>query len=114
MSMQQYDDTAKNLEIMAEELAEVGEVLADIAATCARAAIIKSKIIRFGIEDCHPERPGITNRQRLELEIGHLNAMVRILVQNGTITQAGIDAGEANKMAKLQHWYDGNPERTTA
>ena len=99
---QQYTDTAKNLEIMAEELSEIVEI-------CARAAIVKSKIIRFGIEDCHPDKPGVTNRERLELEIGHLNAMVKILVASGVLTQAGIDSGEANKMAKLQHWYDGNP-----
>lgn len=107
----QYHDTAKNLEITAEELAEVGEVLADMAGTCARAAIIKSKITRFGIGDCHPERPGVTNQQRLELELGHLAAMVKILVRTGLITQEGIDAGEANKMEKLRSWYRDNPHK---
>jgi NTP pyrophosphatase (non-canonical NTP hydrolase) len=78
-----------NLEILAEECAEVIQ--------------IKSKIVRFGFDDQHPTYP--TNRARLEEEIGHVFAMVEILIANGEITQSGIDAGKLHKLNKLKGWY---------
>lgn len=99
--MNQFTNENENLEILAEELSEIVEI-------CAKAGIIKSKIIRFGLDDCHPDMPGVTNRERLELELGHLEAMKKILVANGTITQVGIDNGKAHKLEKLGRWYGGN------
>ena len=87
--LSKFDNQELNLEILAEECAEVSQ--------------IKSKIIRFGLDDQHPVHA--PNRVRLEEEIGHLMAMVKILVANGTITQEGIDRGEREKLAKLPKWY---------
>jgi NTP pyrophosphatase (non-canonical NTP hydrolase) len=90
----QYDNEKENLEILAEECAEVQQ--------------IKSKIARFGLDDVnvlHPEGP--TNRERLEQELGHIMAMVSILVAQGTISRDGIVAGEQHKLEKLYRWYGG-------
>lgn len=86
----QFFDTAINLEIMAEECAEVIQ--------------IKSKIVRFGIDDIYPIR-GHSNRIALEQELGHLFAMVDILIEHGVITQIGIDEGKKHKIDKLAKWY---------
>ena len=92
-SLDTFCNETENLEILAEECAEVAQ--------------IKSKIIRFGLDDFHPKNE-VRNREALERELGHLQAMVMILVANGTITQAGIDAGVEHKIRKLALWYGGN------
>ena len=100
--MSEFNDVPLNLEIMAEECAEVIKELTDII-------VIKSKIARFGMDDRHPEYP--SNRERLELEVGHLLAMIDILGENGVLTEAGLEKGKKHKRAKLKHWYrkDGVP-----
>lgn len=92
--MERFTDTALNLEILAEECAEVQQ--------------IKAKIYRFGLDDQHPTYP--TNRARLEEELGHVIAMVRILTHHGVITEAGIEKGVEHKMGKLHLWYNTKPE----
>lgn len=88
--LSRFDNQELNLEILAEEAAEVSQ--------------IKSKIIRFGLDDYHPKN-GMGNRQKLEEEIGHFQAMVDILQHHGVITAAGIAAGKAAKIASLPEWY---------
>lgn len=85
-----YTDMRQNLEIFAEECAEVIQ--------------IKSKIIRFGIDDFHPKNE-LPNRQALEREIGHLQFMISVLVDNGTISEAGLVEGRDHKAAKMPKWY---------
>jgi hypothetical protein len=85
-----FTDVPKNLEILAEECAEVIQ--------------IKSKIIRFGIDDYHPKN-GAPNRQALETECGHVLAMIEILVKNGLLTQKGIDEAKELKKIKMRAWY---------
>ncbi|HAR46368.1 MAG TPA: hypothetical protein DCS05_09435 [Nitrospiraceae bacterium] len=72
---------------------------------------IKAKTVRFGLDDVYPER-GHSNRAALEEELGHLQAMIKILVANGTVTQEGINKGEAHKLKKLPKWYGTQPART--
>ncbi len=85
-----FTNDALNLEILAEEAAEVSQ--------------IKSKIIRFGLDDTYPER-GKSNRHALEEEVGHFLAMVDILVIRGVITTDGIEKGREQKITKLPKWY---------
>ncbi len=80
-----------NLEILAEEASEVCQ--------------IKSKIIRFGIDVFHPKNK-VINRKKLENEIGHFQAMVKILIHHDIITEKGIMEGEDNKLKKLYKYYD--------
>ena len=103
--MERYNNEAENLEVLSEECGEIIEIML----TLLKIQQVKTKIIRFGLEDCHPDMPGVTNRQRLEQEIGHFNAMVQVLVANGTISESGIEAGEVHKLGKLPNWYGKIP-----
>lgn len=87
--MNRFQDVNKNLEILAEECAEVIQ--------------IKSKIVRFGLDDQHPTYA--PNRARLEQELGHLIAMKDILVNQGIISNEAIEEGRLHKLEKLERWY---------
>lgn len=89
--MKRYADDSKNLEILAEECAEVIQ--------------IKSKITRFGLQDRYPAIGGKTNRERLEEEIGHVFALVDVLLHRGIITETGVEAGRVHKLTRLEGWY---------
>lgn len=82
--------------ILAEEAAEVIEVLSRIIR-------IKSKAVRFGIDDFHPKN-GAVNRISLEEEIGHFSAMVDILIKRGVLTELGINSAHDAKLKKLGDW----------
>ena len=51
-------DETERLSILLEEMAEASHVI--------------GKILRHGYESCHPKDPKITNRMRLEDELGHV------------------------------------------
>lgn len=85
-----FDDIEKNLEILAEECAEIIQM--------------KSKIYRFGIDDIHPDL-NTTNRERLEQEVGDFLAMVDILIGNGILTKEGLFVAKERKKEKLKDWY---------
>lgn len=89
-SLAAFADDQKNLEILAEEAAEVIQV--------------KSKIVRFGMLDIYPEH-GETNQARLEQEVGDFLVMVDILKARGVLTDAGLDRAKRSKLEKLQRWY---------
>lgn len=86
-----YDNVALNLEILAEECAEVIQM--------------KSKIIRFDIDDYHPKNK-VTNRKALIQELGDLLAMIDILESNGLFTQKDLNKAKLIKLNKLRKWYD--------
>jgi len=88
--VKRYKDDSKNLEILAEECAEVIQ--------------IKSKITRFGLQDRYPSG-GKTNQERLEEEIGHVFAMVDVLMHRGIVTEEGVEAGRVRKLVRLEGWY---------
>ena len=110
--MNKFNNLKLNLEVLAEEAAEVIEVL--MARSLARIIRIKSKVMRFGIDDYHPKN-GSVNKASLEEEIGHFYAMVDILVANGTIDAKAVERGRLDKIEKLPKWYtffipDPSPE----
>lgn len=86
----QFNDINKNLEILAEECAEVIQ--------------IKSKIIRFGMDDVHPNR-GKSNREALEQELGDVLSMIDILIDNGVLDKENIRKAKHRKTEKLKEWY---------
>ena len=88
--MEEFKNQTLNLEILAEEAAEIIQ--------------IKSKIIRFGLYDYHPKNE-MPNNEKLENEIGHFLAMVDILVHHGVIHLDNITKGRAEKLIKLKDWY---------
>lgn len=56
---------AERLAILSEEMAEVLHIV--------------GKILRHGLESCHPKDPKTTNRMRLEDELGHVLFAMRLL-----------------------------------
>jgi len=89
--LEEFNNIPLNLEILAEECAEIIK--------------IKSKIIRFGLEETHPNDDTVTNKDKLEKEIGHFLLIMEILISNGVVTKKGIDAGMDHKLDKLPKWY---------
>jgi hypothetical protein len=89
--MTHFKDEKKNLIILMEECAEVIQVC--------------SKILRFGIDDINHELQ-ITNRTHLEVELGDVQAMIGILVENKTVSPMELAKNELKKLKKLENWYD--------
>lgn len=87
-----FDNEVLNLEHLAEEAAEVVR--------------IKSKCIRFGMDDYHPKN-GQVNRVALAHEIGHFLKLVEILISHGSIKEEDVLKGKAEKAKNLAKWYDG-------
>lgn len=89
-SLARFSDIDQNLEILAEECAEVIQ--------------IKSKIVRFGMDDVWPAR-GMSNREALEQELGDVLALVDILIGNGVLSLEGLVAARERKIEKMGEWY---------
>lgn len=96
-----YPDTSLNLEILVEESSEV---VLELINTLARIQRLKSKIIRFGLDDYHPGN-GHANRKALGLEIGHLQAMIDCLTKHGVVLQSDVEEGRVEKLERLGKWY---------
>ena len=76
------------------------EALVILQEECAEVIQVASKIFRFGLDECWPEKTP-TNREKLEIELGDLIAMIKILEEQGIISgQKLIDAHE-RKIEKL-------------
>lgn len=86
-----FPDNKLNLEILAEEANEIGH--------------IKSKIIRFGSLDVYGHK-GETNIERLETEIGHILAVIDILVANKVLNPDSVGRHKEEKFDKLQRYYN--------
>lgn len=97
-----FNNESENLEILAEEAAEVIEQL--MIKHLTRVLRLKSKINRFGIDDYHPKNKK-PNRGALTEELGHVLAMIDILVENGTIDRDGLEKYKRAKIEKLPVWY---------
>jgi len=78
------------------------EILVILQEECAEVIVEISKCFRFG-PDQMKHGSDITNIQRLEKELGDLQAMVNLLVkENIGITQDAIDKNEKSKLEKLK------------
>lgn len=86
-----FNNPILNLELLAEECAEVIQ--------------IKSKIIRFGLTDTHPEG-GPTNLDRLHQEIGDLLTIIGLLVGQGMLDENKLEEAADRKAAKLVEWEE--------
>jgi NTP pyrophosphatase (non-canonical NTP hydrolase) len=81
------DSKIEALIIMQEEC---GEVVQSIA-----------KIFRFGMNDVYQE---ISNKERLEKEVGDLLCMVDILIERGVISDSVVNEARHSKREKLESW----------
>jgi NTP pyrophosphatase (non-canonical NTP hydrolase) len=81
--------TRETLLITQEECAEVTQAI--------------SKVFRFGMDAQYPTGAP-TNKQRLEEELGDLQAMILILSQRGIINMKSVEHAAEAKVEKLKKW----------
>jgi hypothetical protein len=79
------------------------EILDITQEECAEVIVAISKISRFGLDNIKPGKPK-TNRQHLAEELGDLQAMIDLCVNNGLVDHQQVREAAANKIAKLQQW----------
>jgi hypothetical protein len=83
------NDREKEILVIAQE--ECAEVIQEI-----------SKIFRFGIDNDH--KSGVKHRDVLEMEIGDLQCMINLLIENNIVSKHGVDVAVDVKQQKLKKW----------
>ena len=91
-SLMNLNDKTKNLQLLQEECAEV--------------IMICSKIMRFGQDDCHPDEPGVSNRDNLIQELGDVLVFIDQMKKDYFIHDYEIANAYSKKVYKLGIWYD--------
>jgi NTP pyrophosphatase (non-canonical NTP hydrolase) len=80
------------------------EILTILQEECAEVIVEVSKCFRFG-PDQMMEGVNVTNIQRLEKELGDLQAMIELLVDNKVgVTTQGLKEAKKQKFQKLKQW----------
>lgn len=76
---------------------------------CAEIQQCISKTLRFGADDCHPDRPDSTNEIELLTEYYQLQAVIEMLQEKGalkTLSAEEIDTIKASKKAKVMKYAE--------
>ena len=80
------------------------EILIILQEECAEVIVEVSKCFRFG-PDQMMEGMDVTNMERLQKEIGDLQAMIELLVDNKVgVTTQGLKEAKKAKFQKLKQW----------
>ena len=80
------------------------EILTILQEECAEVIVEVSKCFRFG-PDQIMEGMNVTNMERLQKEIGDLQAMIELLVDNKVgVTTQGLKEAKKAKFQKLKQW----------
>jgi NTP pyrophosphatase (non-canonical NTP hydrolase) len=80
------------------------EILTILQEECAEVIVEVSKCFRFG-PDQMMEGMDVTNMERLQKEIGDLQAMIELLVDNKVgVTTQGLKEAKKAKFQKLKQW----------
>ena len=77
------------------------EVMLIAQEECAEVVQAISKCFRFGYND---EYNGLTNKQRLEEEVGDLLCMIQLMMHQGVIDENNVNAASIQKRIKLERW----------
>ena len=77
------------------------EVMLIAQEECAEVVQAISKCFRFGPND---EYNGLSNKQRLEEEVGDLLCMIRLMMNQGIIDENIVNAASIQKKIKLERW----------
>ena len=77
------------------------EVMLIAQEECAEVVQAISKCFRFGPDD---EYNGLTNKQRLEEEVGDLLCMIRLMMNQGMIDENNVNKASVQKQIKLERW----------
>lgn len=81
---------AERLAILAEEMGEAIQVIC--------------KILRHGYESSNPLIDGPTNREALEVELGHVKNATAMMLRDGDINEALINKSAREKSVSIQRW----------
>ena len=80
------------------------EILTILQEECAEVIVEVSKCFRFG-PDQMMEGVNVTNMQRLQKELGDLQAMIELLIDNKVgVTMQGLKEAKKAKFEKLKQW----------
>jgi NTP pyrophosphatase (non-canonical NTP hydrolase) len=80
------------------------EILTILQEECAEVIVEVSKCFRFG-PDQMMEGIDVTNMQRLQKELGDLQAMIELLIDNKVgVTMQGLKEAKKAKFEKLKQW----------
>jgi NTP pyrophosphatase (non-canonical NTP hydrolase) len=80
------------------------EILTILQEECAEVIVEVSKCFRFG-PDQMMEGVDVTNMQRLQKELGDLQAMIELLIDNKVgVTTQGLKEAKKAKFQKLKQW----------
>lgn len=80
------------------------EILTILQEECAEVIVEVSKCFRFG-PDQMMEGLDVTNMQRLQKELGDLQAMIELLIDNKVgVTTQGLKEAKKAKFQKLKQW----------
>ena len=79
------------------------EILDILQEECGEVIVEVSKCRRFGLESQH-YKTGQQHREMLEQELGDVLAMMKLLMESGTITESGLEAAAERKLEKLRKW----------
>ena len=77
------------------------EVMLIAQEECAEVVQAISKCFRFGPND---EYNSVTNKQRLEEEVGDLLCMIQLMMHQGVIDENNVNAASIQKRIKLERW----------
>lgn len=80
------------------------EILVIAQEECAEVIQEISKIFRFGIDNQHKD--GMSHRDKLEMEVGDLLAMIDLMVEHRLIDSDNLQTAIQNKQDKLKIWSD--------
>ena len=80
---------------------QVKEVFCIAQEECAEVTQAISKIFRFGMNS---EHKGVSNKDRLEEEVGDLLCMIDIMVEKCIISDSTVNAARKAKREKLKVW----------
>ena len=79
------------------------EILTILQEECAEVIVEVSKCFRFG-PDQMMEGVDVTNMQRLQKELGDLQAMIDLCIIHGLVNVEDVMSASKNKIEKLKKW----------
>lgn len=85
------------------------ERLALLAEECGEIQQIVGKILRHGFDSQNPLEPNsLSNRRHLEIELGDMKLVIKMLIANKDVNEQAIDIAQVNKAKKIRKWLHFN------
>src|SRR5690349_10957588 len=84
------------------------EVLKVLAEECLEASHRALKMSRFGVDEVQPGQAR-SNKERLELELGDVAALVQVAEDAGLVSKDAIRARIPRKLEKLARYFQNEP-----